>query len=55
MDDRRTVLREKLARLLKEAAEVEVELSREEGAIVGIPHVKFCKTHFGLTKMGENG
>jgi len=38
MDDRQTVLRKKLDVLLKEAAEVEVELSREEGAIKGIPH-----------------
>lgn len=38
MDDRQSVLREKLDQLLKEAAEVEVELSRTSGAIVGIPH-----------------
>lgn len=38
MDDRQVVLRKKLEMLLKEAAEIEVELSREEGAIVGIPH-----------------
>ena len=38
MDDRQTALREKLDQLLREAAEVEVELSRAEGAIVGIPH-----------------
>jgi hypothetical protein len=38
MEDRREVLEEKLVRLLREAAEVEVELSRVEGAIVGIPH-----------------
>ena len=38
MEDRSGALREKLERLLKEAAEVEVELSRVEGAIVGIPH-----------------
>lgn len=38
MDDRQSVLREKLSRLLAEAAEVEVELSRAEGAIVGVPH-----------------
>ena len=38
MEDRREVLEEKLARLVREAAEVEVELSRSEGAIVGIPH-----------------
>ena len=38
MDDHRLAMREKLERLLKEAAEVEVELSRAEGAIVGIPH-----------------
>src|SRR4051812_37045464 len=38
MDDRQAELRKKLTILLKEAAEVEVELSREEGAIVGIPH-----------------
>jgi hypothetical protein len=38
MDDRQVALREKLDCLLREAAEVEVELSRAEGAIVGIPH-----------------
>lgn len=38
MDDRQAVLREKLERLLSEVAEVEVELSRAEGAIVGLPH-----------------
>lgn len=38
MDDRQSQLKEKLAKLLAEAAEVEVELSRAEGAIVGIPH-----------------
>lgn len=38
MEDRQAALQEKLERLLREAAEVEVELSRVEGAIVGIPH-----------------
>ena len=38
MDDRQAALREKLDLLLREVAEVEVELSRAEGAIVGIPH-----------------
>jgi hypothetical protein len=38
MDDRQTALEEKLNQLLREAAEVEVELSRRVGAIVGIPH-----------------
>lgn len=38
MDDRQAALKEKLDRLLREAAEVEVELSRADGAIVGIPH-----------------
>ena len=38
MEDRSGALREKLERLLKEAAEVEVELSQAEGAVVGIPH-----------------
>lgn len=38
MDDRQRALQEKLGRLLREAAEVEVELSRADGAIVGIPH-----------------
>jgi uncharacterized protein with PIN domain len=38
MEDRQAALREKLDQLLREAAEVEVELSRAEGAIVGIPH-----------------
>lgn len=31
-------LQERLERLLREAAEVEVELSRAEGAIRGVPH-----------------
>lgn len=38
MDDRQVLLRKKLETLFKEVAEVEVELSRAEGAIVGIPH-----------------
>jgi predicted nucleic acid-binding Zn-ribbon protein len=38
MEDRQLVLREKLETLLKEVAQVEVELSRQEKAIVGIPH-----------------
>ena len=38
MDDRRKLLEEKLSRLLSEVAQVEVDLSRAEGAIVGIPH-----------------
>jgi uncharacterized protein with PIN domain len=38
MDDRQAALKEKLDHLLREAAEVEVELSRAEGAVVGIPH-----------------
>lgn len=38
MDDRQAALQEKLERLLREAAEVEVELSRADGTIVGIPH-----------------
>lgn len=38
MDDRQAALREKFDRLLREAAEVEVELSRADGTIVGIPH-----------------
>jgi len=38
MDDRQMALKEKLARLLAEAAEVEVELSRVDGSVVGLPH-----------------
>lgn len=38
MDDRHSALQEKLDRLMREAVDVEVELSRAEGAIVGIPH-----------------
>ena len=37
-DDRQTALRNKLDTLLKEVAEVEVELSRADGTIEGIPH-----------------
>jgi len=38
-DSQRTIqLRERLERLLREAAEVEVELSRADGTIQGIPH-----------------
>jgi len=36
--DRTPRLKERLDRLLREAAEVEVELSRTEGAIKGVPH-----------------
>lgn len=38
MDDRRSALQEKLEALLREVAEVEVELSRVDGSIVDIPH-----------------
>lgn len=38
MEDRETALRKKLEGLLKEAAAVEVELSRVDGTIVGVPH-----------------
>jgi hypothetical protein len=38
MEGRRELLEEKLSRLLSEVAQMEVELSREEGAIVGMPH-----------------
>ncbi len=38
MDDQQAALQEKLDRLLREAAEVEVELSRKSGAIIGVPH-----------------
>lgn len=38
MEEREARLQEKLQRLLKEAAEVEVELSRQQGAIRGVPH-----------------
>jgi hypothetical protein len=38
MEGRRRLLEEKLSRLLSEVAQVEVELSRAEGAIVGMPH-----------------
>lgn len=38
MEDRGTALRQKLAELMREMAEVEVELSRVDGAVVGIPH-----------------
>jgi uncharacterized protein with PIN domain len=44
MDDRQAALREKLGRLLREAAEVEVELSRVEGAIVGVPHYSIIES-----------
>ncbi len=38
MDGATTPLKEKLARLLREAAEVSVALDRAEGTIVGVPH-----------------
>jgi len=38
MDDRQSVLQKKLESLLKDVADVEVELSRVDGSIVGIPH-----------------
>lgn len=38
MDDRERSLREERAQLLAKIAEVEVELSRVSGAIVGVPH-----------------
>ena len=37
-DARTAPLKERLEKLLREAAEVEVELSRAEGVIAGIPH-----------------
>ena len=36
--ERTTRLRERLDRLLREAAEVEVQLSRADGTIKGVPH-----------------
>ncbi len=38
MEDRIRVLKQKLDRLLKEAAEVSVELDRTDGTISGVPH-----------------
>lgn len=38
MDDRQMSLQKKLDELLKQVAEVEVELSRVDGTIEGIPH-----------------
>ena len=37
-ESRTTDLKERLERLLREAAEVEVELSRADGTIKGVPH-----------------
>lgn len=38
MDDRERVLKEKLQRLVEEAAEVSVELDRRNGTIEDVPH-----------------
>lgn len=38
MDDREQALKEKLQRLVKEAAEASVELDRMNGTIEGVPH-----------------
>lgn len=38
MDDRMSALKEKLERLVREAAEVSVELDRADGTIQGVPH-----------------
>jgi len=38
MEDRSTVLKQKMERLLLEAAEVSVELDRTSGLISGVPH-----------------
>ena len=38
MEELVTSLQKKMERLLKEAAEIEVELSRQDGAIAGLPH-----------------
>jgi uncharacterized protein with PIN domain len=38
MDDREGVLKEKLRRLIEEAAEVSVELDRSNGTIEDVPH-----------------
>jgi len=38
MEDRVRVLKQKMDRLLKEAAEVSVELDRSDGTISGVPH-----------------
>jgi hypothetical protein len=38
MDDRNSALREKAAKLLREAAEAKVALDRAEGKIKGVPH-----------------
>ena len=38
MDGATAVLKEKLNRLLKEAAQVSVDLGRADGTITGVPH-----------------
>jgi hypothetical protein len=38
MDDGNVALREKVAKLVREAAEAKVELDRAEGKIKGVPH-----------------
>jgi uncharacterized protein with PIN domain len=38
MEDRERVLKEKLERLVRETAEVSVELDRADGTIEGVPH-----------------
>jgi hypothetical protein len=38
MDERERALKEKLERLIKEAAEVSVELNRGNGTLEGVPH-----------------
>jgi DNA repair exonuclease SbcCD ATPase subunit len=42
--DRTMRLKERLERLLREAAEVQVELSRADGTIRGIPHYSVIET-----------
>lgn len=42
--DRTIRLKERLERLLREAAEVQVELSRADGTIKGIPHYSVIET-----------
>jgi len=38
MDERTVALKEKLQRLLKESAEISVDLDRADGTIQGVPH-----------------
>ncbi len=58
MDGATAALKEKLNRLLKEAAQISVDLDRADGTITGVPHyslalASWCAIRGGIHKIGR--